>query len=88
LAVAEAVSKDVILGIKVVVEVVVKVVVGPWPWPGEGAVTLAVVSIGLPSMGSLSSPIKKDAYIKIGLIIVGTTPDDTAIAIWLVLVLN
>ena len=51
------------------VEVVVEMVVGLWPWPGEGAATPAAVSIGFPSMGSLSSPIKKGTYIRNGLII-------------------
>jgi len=53
----------------VVVKVVVKVVVGLWLWPEAGAVILAVVSIKLPSIGLLSSPIKKGAYIRNGLII-------------------
>ena len=52
-----------------VVKVVVKVVVGLWLWPEAGAVILAVVSIKLPSIGLLSSPIKKGAYIRNGLII-------------------
>ena len=63
--VVEVALEDVILGI----EVVVKVAVGLWLWLGAGAATLTVVLIGLPSTGSLSSPIKKGAYIKNGLII-------------------
>jgi len=53
----------------VVVEVVVKVVVRSWPWLGAGAAISAVVLTGLPSIGSLSSPIKKGTYIRNGLII-------------------
>ena len=64
LVVVEATLKDIILGIKVVVEVVVKVAVGLWLWLGAGAVIPTIVSTGLPSMGSLSSPIKKNTYIK------------------------
>jgi len=68
LIIIKAVLKDVILGIKVVVEVMVKVTFGLWPWPrpgaGAGAATPAAVSTGLPSMGSLPSPIKRGAYIK------------------------
>jgi len=73
--VVEAALEDVIPGVEavveVVIEVVVKVAVRPWLWPGLGlgAATPAAVSTGLPPMGSLSSPIKKGAYIKNGLII-------------------
>ena len=68
LVVVEVVLEDVILGVEVVVEVEVKVV-GLWLWLGEGVAILAAVLIGLPSIGLLLSPIKKDAYIKNGLII-------------------
>ena len=34
--VVEAVSEDIILGVEVVVEVMVKVTFGPWPWPRPG----------------------------------------------------
>jgi len=64
LVVVEAALKDVILDIEVVVEVVVKVV-----GVGAGAAIPAVVSIGLPFISSLPSPIKKGAYIKNRLII-------------------
>jgi len=64
--VVEAALEDVILGVEVVVEVVVKVAVGPWLWPGAGGATLAAVSTGLASIGSLSSPIKKVRILRTG----------------------
>jgi len=64
--VVEAASEDVILGVEVVVEVVVKVAVGPWLWPGVGGATLAAVLIGLASMGSLLLPIKKVRILRTG----------------------
>jgi len=64
--VVEAALKDVILGIEVVVEVVVKVAVGLWLWPGAGGATLAAVLIGLASVGLLSSPIKKVRILRTG----------------------
>ena len=68
LAVVEVASGDVILGIEVVVEVVVKVAVRPWPWAKAvaGAAIPAAVLTGLPFMGSLLLPIKKVRILRTG----------------------
>jgi hypothetical protein len=64
--VVDVALEDVILGIEVVVEVVVKVAVRPWLWPGAGGATLAAVLTGLASIGLLSSPIKKVRILRTG----------------------